>query len=110
VLALGPRPARAGWAGAIPGRAGLESICAFAPPCPCSLDPKAPYFNIDLGSIVLIGYRGAEAVAEAVARGADAVPASLPASLGLPKIAIEPGTVSGEPALLPHHTQWCAAP
>jgi hypothetical protein len=47
-----------------------------------SIADTVPYINIDLGSIVLIGYKGADAVAAATT-----VPATLPKSLGLPDCA-----------------------
>ncbi|KAA0149180.1 hypothetical protein FNF28_07378 [Cafeteria roenbergensis] len=61
------------------------------------LDDEAPYVNIDLGSIVLLGYRGAAAIEAARAAGDAAIPHRIPAALGLPPVGAEAGVVNTLP-------------
>lgn len=74
---------------------------------PCSLDDEAPYVNIDLGSIVLLGYRGAAAIDAARAAGEAAIPSHVPASLGLPPVGAEAGVINSE-YLSRHPCPWRA--
>jgi hypothetical protein len=70
------------------------------------LDPLSPVRNIDLGSIIFVGYRGREQVDAALAAGAAAVPSKLPKSLGIPRLGPAAGVVNSELLWGRHVSVW----